>query len=258
VYKRQARNLANNQVSDLYLRKPQVLSAQAQLKSAEANLRIAKRNLAKTKVRAPYDALIVSRDIGTGQFVSAGMRVAEINNIETAEVVIPIAGFDKPFLPYNLSATPAIVSTKAQTPISRLGFVNRNIGLVDQNTRMQHVVIRIQDPYSIKSDEPSIQFGSYVEVKFAGKELKNVYKIPQTLVNNRKVWLVNDNNELASHDVEVIREEGSFFYINSGVNVRDRLVKNLPEYPQNGMAVNIINEPPSANSEKVSINPVSL
>lgn len=243
VAKREARNLPRNQVSDLYLRKPQVISARAQLKSAEASLRIAKRNLDKTKVKAPYDALIVSRDIGSGQYVTTGMRVAELNNIETAEVTVPIAGFDSIFLPNTLETIQAFVSTQGNNSVERIGMVNRNLGLVDQATRMQHVVIRIEDPYGIENGLSSIKFGSYVKVNFAGKTLQNVYKVPQSLVNKRRIWLVDEDNRLSSHDVRVIREEGTYFYINTGLNPRDRLVKNLPEYPQNGMEVRIKEDP---------------
>lgn len=243
VAQREARNLPKNQVSDLYLRKPQVISAKAQLKSAQASLRIAKRNLAKTKVRAPYDALIVSRDIGSGQFISAGTRVAQINNIETAEVMVPIAGFDSPFVQTSLANTVATVTTEGSTPITREGMVNRNLGLVDQNTRMQHLVVRVEDPYGLKSDLPSIKFGSYVKVNFAGKELQNVFKVPQSLVNNRKIWLVTEDDKLESHDVEVVREEGAYFYISSGIKERDRMAKSLPEYPQNGMEVKVLESP---------------
>lgn len=245
VAKREARNLPKVQISDLYLRKPQVLSAKAQLKSAEASLRIAKRNLAKTEVRAPYDALIVSSNIGTGQFVSAGTVVAKLYNIETAEVTIPIAGFDSQFVQDSLEDTVAYVSTQSRVNMQREGMVHRNLGVVDQNTRMQHLVVRIEDPYGLKSDLPSIKFGTYVQVTFAGKDLKHVFKVPQSLVNNRKVWLVDNEDKLESHDVEVIREEGTYFYISSGLSESDRLVKNLPEYPQNGMSVRVL-EVPSA------------
>jgi RND family efflux transporter MFP subunit len=226
-----------------------VISAQAQLKSAEASLRIANRNLAKTEVRAPYDALIISRDVGTGQFVSTGMKVAHLNNIETAEITIPIAGFDSGFIQDSLQNIVANVSTIGKINITREGMVNRNLGVVDQNTRMQHLVVRVEDPYGIENGLPSIKFGTYVQVKFAGKVIENVFKVPQSLVNNRKIWLVDSDNLLESHEVVVVREEGTFFYISSGLSERDRLVKNLPEYPQNGMEVNIHEEPTELTSD---------
>lgn len=251
VAEREARNLPQNQISDLYLRKPQVLSAKAQLKSAQASLAIAKRNLAKTQVRAPYDALVISRDVGTGQFVSTGMKVAHINNIETAEITIPIAGFDSEFVQDSLANTVAQISTQGRIRINREGLVNRNLGVIDQNTRMQHLVVRIEDPYGLKSTLPSIKFGTYVQVRFAGKTLQNVFKVPQSLVNKRRIWLVDGDNKLESHQVDVVREEGTFFYISSGVSERDRLVKNLPEYPQNGMEVKILSAPNAASPAPV-------
>jgi multidrug efflux system membrane fusion protein len=96
-----------------------------------------------------------------------------------------------------------------------------------------------------------LKFGTYVEVSFEGIELKNVYKIPQTLVNNRKVWLLDENEQLQSHAVEVIREEGSYFYVSSGVNENDKLVMTLPEYPQNGMAAKVLDKATPLASAKI-------
>ena len=236
----ESRNLPATQVSDLYLRKPQVLSAQAQLKSAQAKYRIAQRDLENCDVKAPYDALVISRDIGTGQFVSMGTKVAEINNIEAAEIIFPVAGFDSKFLPSSINDNPATITTKEMVSVSRDAYLQRDLGVVNQVTRMNHLVVRVDDPYSLNTKLPSLKFGTYVEVSFAGKELKNVFKVPQTLVNNRKVWLLDENQQLQSHAVEVIREEGSFFYISSGLKENDKLVMTLPEYPQNGMAVKVI------------------
>ncbi len=67
------------------------------MKSAQAALKRANRDLENCRVVAPYDALVVERDVGVGQFVTSGSRVATLNNIEVAEVHVPIAGFDSAF-----------------------------------------------------------------------------------------------------------------------------------------------------------------
>lgn len=244
VAQKEAKNLPRSQVSDLYLRKPQVLSAEAQLKSAQAALKIAKLNLSKTQVTAPYDALVVSRDVGSGQFVSAGMKVAQLNNIEAAEIVIPVAGFDTPFLDANIEGNLAIIQGEGALDIRRQGEIARTTGIVDENTRMKHLVVSLNDPYALNSELQAIPFGSYVRVTFTGKEIKDVYKIPQTLVNKQKIWLVNENDELESHPVQIIRDEGVYFYVRADLSDNENwLAKNLPEYPQNGMAVKIsVNE----------------
>ena len=242
VAKREAATLPESRVTDLYLRKPQILSAQAALKAAQAQLKIAKRDLANCEVTAPYDALVVSRNIGKGDFVSAGTMAARLFNIETAEVVFPVARFDQIFLPADLTAISATVSmvNRSDDAISRDGELNRETGLVDAATRMTHLVARIDDPYGLNSSKPVMRFGSYVKVNFTGKTLENVYKLPQELITRRQLWILDKDDRLKALPVEVLREEGSYFYFRADINASDRIVMTLPEYPQKGMAVKVV------------------
>ncbi|WP_038175994.1 MULTISPECIES: efflux RND transporter periplasmic adaptor subunit [Vibrio] len=239
VAKRQAQNLPKNQVTDLYLRKPQLLSAEAQLKSAQASLKRAKRDLANCEVVAPYDALVVEKSIGVGQFISAGGHVATLNNVEAGEVHIPIAGFDSAFLPTNFAGLPARVIQRGISSTQRQGVIDRDLGIVDSSTRMTSLVIRVDDPYAVNSEQFPIQFGSYVEVQFTGKELKHIYRLPQELVNNRQVWVVNQDNQLEPRTVNVLRAEKEFMLINQGLSDDDQIVITVPEYPQQGLAVTV-------------------
>ncbi|WP_333002261.1 efflux RND transporter periplasmic adaptor subunit [Vibrio coralliilyticus] len=239
VAKRQAKNLPAKQVTDLYLRKPQVLSAMAQVKSAQAGLKRAKRDLENCKIVAPYDALVVSRDIGVGQYISAGAHVATLNNIEAGEVHIPIAGFDSAFLPENYAGVSATVVQRGIIDARREGVIERDLGVVDSATRMINMVVRVDDPYAIESDASALKFGSYVEVQFIGKELKHIYRLPQELVNNRQVWVVNEDNELEPRIVNVLRAEQEFMLISEGLSDEDQIVLTVPEYPQKGMRVEV-------------------
>lgn len=239
VAKQEARNLPKSKVSDLYLRKPQLMSAKAALKSAQSKIKIAQRDLKNCDISAPYDALVINRNIGVGQYVNQGSQVAELYNIETAEITFPIAGFDREFLPADIANKAARVSTNGYNAITRQGTVSRDLGIIDQSTRMSQLVVRVEDPYSIKSDLPPLKFGSYVEVSFAGKTLNQIYRLPQDLVTNRIVWVVDDEQQLQPQRVEILREEGEYFLIDEGIQNQDQLVTTLPEYPQKGMKVKI-------------------
>lgn len=239
VAKEEAKRLDKTKVTDLYLRKPQLLSAEANLKSAKARLKIAQRDLANCEVSAPYDALVVSRNIGVGQFVAQGSQIAVLNNIEFAEVTIPIAGFDTAFLPNDVAGLPAQVVSRGIQTVSREGVIARDLGLVDSATRMGQLVVRVPDPYGLSSDVPKLKFGSYAEINFVGKTLENVYKLPQDLVTNQTVWVVDEDQKLEPRTVAVLREEGEFFLINNGLSNRDSIVTTLPEYPQRGMEVKV-------------------
>lgn len=247
VAKRQAKKLPQSQVTDLYLRKPQLLSAQAQVQSALAGLKRAKRDLENCQVVAPYDALVVAKEIGVGQFISPGARVATLNNVEAGEIHIPIAGFDSVFLPQNYAGLEAKIIQRGIENVRRSGTIERDLGVVDSSTRMINMVVRVNNPYAIDSDLPAIKFGSYVEVQFAGKQLSHIYRLPQELVNNRQVWIVNSDNQLEPRTVNVLRAEQEFMLINQGLSDSDQVVLTLPEYPQKGLQVEIAAPATSAN-----------
>lgn len=251
VAKQEAQNLPKAKVTDLYLRKPQLLSAEAALKSAQAKLKIAQRDLDNCEIKAPYDALVINRNVGVGQYVSQGTQIAELNNVEKAEIIFPIAGFDSAFLPTGLAGTVANISTKGFDAISREGTVVRDLGIVDKATRMSQLVVRIEDPYGIKSKLPPLKYGRYVEVAFAGKTLQKIYRLPQELVTNRTVWILDNDSKLEPRKVNIIREEGEFVLIGEGLANDEKIVVTLPEYPQKGMAVKLVH---AAASETAAIS----
>ncbi|GAA5215769.1 efflux RND transporter periplasmic adaptor subunit [Corallincola platygyrae] len=239
VAEAEARRMKDRTVSDLYLRKPQVMSAKADVQSAEAGLKLAQRDLNNCEVRAPYDALVISRDLGVGQFVNVGDTVAELSSIEAAEVIFPVPGFDNAFLPDAIEGSTATIATKGLHGIERQAEIVRDLGVVDNATRMTHLVARIEDPYSLNGNQPKLKFGSYVGVTFKGKTLTNVYQVPQDLVSNRTLWLMDEDNKLFPRRVEVLREEGEYFFISDGLSAGEQLVLTLPEYPQKGMEVKL-------------------
>jgi len=260
VAEREAKTLPNSRVTDLYLRKPQLLSAQAAVKSAQASLKLAQRDLSYCEVRAPYDALVIARDIGKGQNVNKGARVGEINNIETAEIVFPIAGFDSAFLPNQLLGLEASVSTDGRYSFNRPGKIVRDLGVVDSDTRMTNIVVQVADPYSINSNLPKMQFGNYVTVSFDGQRLNNVFKLSQDLVTNNSVWIVTDENKLDIKRIEVLREEADYFIVGNGLENGYNLVLTLPEYPQKDMDVLIAGQKDiktKDDSDKVSVEPTN-
>lgn len=242
VAQQEAKSLPASRVSDLYLRKPQLLSAQAAVKSAEAQMKIAKRDLENCEITAPYDALVVSRMIGVGDYVSAGTLAATLNNVEAAEVTFPIAGFDRAFLPARLAGHAAVVSVDNSQQREFTAKINRDAGLIDTATRMTHLILRIEDPYGLRNNTPKVKFGTYVNVAFSGKTIDNVYRVPQELITNNQMWLLDKDGKLYSEEVNVLRQEGGDFLI-SGSYEGAEIVMTPPEYPQNGMAVKVIKSP---------------
>lgn len=250
VAEQQARALPKAQVTDLYLRKPQLFSAEASMKSAQAALKRAQRELADCEVLAPYDALVVSRDFGVGQFIMAGSPVATLYNVETAEVHIPIPGFDSEFLPASYQGVEASISEQDSNEVSRKGSVVRDMGVIDSDTRMVSLVVQVSDPYALNTEEAQLPFGSYVEVVFTGRELEGVYQLPQELVNDHSVWVVSEESRLELRQVTVLRSEGRQVLVEGGLLPGDRLVLTVPEYPRNGLTVKVDTSEQSSESSE--------
>ncbi len=241
VAKAEAKRLAKQQVTDLYLRKPQLMSAKAQLKSAKAMLRLAKRDLKNCETRAPYDALVIARTIGVGQFVQQGAPVGELYNIETAQILLPIAGFDAPFLPNTLAETQVQLNSTVSKRSVRMGVIKRDLGIIDKDTRMSHLMVEVSDPYSLNSTQPLLKFGEYVEAQFEGKTLTNAIKISQDLVTNGKIWLVNEAETLEQHTLTILRDEDKYVYAESNIAANKKMLLTQPDFPQVGMKVKVSN-----------------
>ena len=239
VAKEEWASIAKDKVSALALRKPQLLSAKARLKAAEAAFSRAKRNLERCQIKAPYDALIVSRNVGLGQVVNSGSVVGELYSIESAEVVLPIAGFDAPFVPKDIQSTPAQLTVADTSRLTRQIYIDRDLGMVNQATRMSNLVAVIDDPYGLRSNQPVVKFGSYVKVTVPGVTLNDVISASQEVVEGDHVWVVDAEDKLVQKQVNVLREEKGMVLISGGLQAGERLVTQIPEYPQAGMLVSV-------------------
>lgn len=236
---------------ELYLRKPQLAEAEARLASAEADLEEARRNLARTRILAPYDGLVSSKNADIGQFINAGSTLAETFAVDYAEVRLPIpetrlAWLDLPSA--TALASPDAEGATAVTLSSDIGgrqhywegYLSRTEGVLDTRTRVLYAVVRIQDPYGVhgNSQGEPLRVGTFVNASIAGSLLENVYVLPRhTLQAGNIVWVADQENRLRSRTVEVVTVNGDEAYVSEGFEPGDRLVLTRMENPLNGMAI---------------------
>ncbi|MEI5640034.1 MULTISPECIES: efflux RND transporter periplasmic adaptor subunit [unclassified Pseudoalteromonas] len=228
----------SDQENRLFLRKPQIKSAYAAVRSAEAKVSSAKKKLEYTVGVAPFDALVVEKSIGTGQFVNQGANIAVLYNIGGAKVELPVARFDNQYLPSNLKGTEVVIRLP-DSDYEGAGKLIRRVQLVDRQTRAYKVVARVTGLLDANSGNSFLQFGDFVEVEFSGRTLEKIYKVPEELIENGRVWVVN-GGQLAQRKVAVLRNENGFAIINSGIHSSDKIVDTLPEYPYKGMPVKVV------------------
>ncbi len=210
---------------------PQVKNARAALGAAKADSEKCRLDLERTQVLAPFNCRISSENIDEGTFVAAGKSVATVAGTDCAEVIVPISLHDLewisvpvPFGRNKDSASSAVIKIiEGNMTFEYLGTVDRRIGETDQKGRMARLVIRVNDPYRLKNEftpESCLSTGMFVDVVISGKRAFNVAIIPpQALRDNSTVWIINQQNELETHNVSLIRRTYDSIYIKT--NLKD-------------------------------------
>lgn len=228
--------ITNSKPTALSLRKPQLAQELAKLKSAEADLLRSHRDLERTVIRAPYDALISSREIGLGAYVTTGSKIGHIYNTDTAEIRLPLADKEMQYLDQKgTHSEVTLMGNFAGSKQQWQGKIVRSEGVVDSKSRMTYLVAEIEDPYGLKTDKNELRFGTYVTANIQGSNAGNVAVIPRHLIVNGLVAIMDSDNTLRYKPVKIIRQEGANVIISEGLDPGMEVITSALDYPLEGM-----------------------
>lgn len=231
----------NSAPTELSLRKPQLEQAKARVTAAEAGLKQAAKNLDRTRITAPFDALIAERGISLGTFVTMGSRLGAVLNVSRGEVRLPVPGKDLQYLVND--GVGAAVSLTMDTGGSIQQWparIARSEGLIDESSRMVYLVAEVRDPYGIHSHNMQIlPFGAYVTAQIQGRHLDDVAAVPRQLIDNNKLALFSEG-KLQFREVDVVRIEGSQAIVSSGLSQGDKLIVSSLQFPIEGMPLELL------------------
>ena len=238
---------------DLYLRKPQLEEANAQLLAAQAELNTARDNLERTIIRAPYDALIREKHTDLGQFVGAGTPLADIFSVETAEVRLPIPQSKLDYL--ELPGLEGYEEGSAIDLYTDVGGVikhwsarlHRTEGVFDERSRALYTVARIEDPYGLRQPgQLPLRMGTFVNANIQGRELTDVVVLPRYILRAGSfVWVVDDTMHLRNRQVTSLRTGGDKIYVTAGLNEGDLVSLTSLDASFAGAQVKILSRTPT-------------
>lgn len=240
--------------TELSLRKPQLAQELAKLKSSQAGLKRANRNLERTVIKAPYDALIESREIGLGSYVSMGTQIGKLLSISVAEIRLPVADKEVQFLK-NLGkdASVTIRGEFAGKQREWSGHIVRSEGVIDSKSRMTYLVAEVDDPYALGSGTNELRFGSYVTATIEGANAGKVSVIARHLIVDGKVAVMDQDKKLRFKPVNILRQIDSDVIISDGLDNGDKVIVSALDYPIEGMALALPEDKakPDSNPEVV-------
>lgn len=247
--------------TELSLRKPQLAQELARVKAAEASVLRAKRNLERTYIKAPYNALIESRSVGLGSFVTTGLPLGKVLGTSVAEVRLPVADNQIQFLTDSGNNAEVILKGEFAGQMQEWrATVVRSEGVVDNMSRMNYFVAAVQDPYALTTDDnnneaKALRFGAYVNADILGQELAHAAAVPRYLVNNNQVATLDANTKLRYQTVNIVRQDGKNVIISDGLTDGDQIITSALDYPVDGMQLALpgqISEDDDSNVEPES------
>ena len=252
VAEREWRQIENSSPTELSLRKPQLAQELARVKAAQASVLRAERNLERTEIRAPYDAMIDSRNVGLGSFVGVGSKIGHVLGTAIAEIRLPVADNQLAFLvktkstKAGVNAQVNLIGTYAGQDTLWQAKIVRSEGVIDNKSRMSYLVAEINDPYLLKSSSDSsaapLRFGSYVNANIMGYDISQATLVPRYLVVNGKVAILDSESKLHYAAIDIVRQQGSHVVVANGLADGDQLIVSALDYPVDGMQLALISD----------------
>ena len=235
--------------TDLALRKPQLQQARADVAAAEADLRQARLDLDRTVVRAPFNAMIVERNVNVGTYAGSQESLATIVGTDEfwVEAVVSLEQLAFIDLDYP-GGCPVVIRSQAGAGRWQ-GRVTQIAGKLNETSRMATVIVAVKNPLGT-ADKPSaarLMIDDYVYADITGRELSGVIELPRAALQDGDTVWVNAGNTLDIRNVTLAWKSADKIYLQDGVAPGEQVVMSGLSTPVQGMPLKTVdNEPDGA------------
>ncbi len=217
----------------LVLRRPQLRAVRARVESARAAVDQAELELQRTRIKAPFDAHILSRKVNLGSQVSAGENLGRLVGLDSywVEATVPLSKLSR--LSFSDGSEEAGSKVRIRNLSAwpegtyRQGRLLRYIGSLEDRTRMARVLVSVEDPLARKSgsgDKPALMIGSFLEASIQAEAISGVVRLNRDFIRKKDtVWVLQDG-KLNIREVDIAFRDSHYAYIESGLSEDDPVV----------------------------------
>ena len=193
---------ASEQEQELALRIPHLAASKASLQAAEAAMKKATLDLARTQVRSPFNAVVLTRDVNIGSQTTPSGQLARLAGTDAYWIKVSIPVDRLPWLDIPGSAV-KVLSTSGAT---REGRVIKLLGNIEEKGRMARVLVEVEDPLCLKPESKGgkpLLLGEYVRTQIKGRKLEGVHSIPRNALREGDLVWIARNGKLEVHKADV-------------------------------------------------------
>jgi RND family efflux transporter MFP subunit len=219
---------ASDEQRALAQREPYLEASRLALKAAQSQLRKAQLDLTRTTLRAPFNAMVVSEDVDTGQLISPQSSVARLVGTDEyhVQVSVPVASLRsvRARTEDAVGSETRIIQRVGQETIERRGEVIRQLPDLDPGGAMARILVSIENPLGQLGDLPLL-LGSFVDVAVGAQPIDDAIRLPRVaLRNGRNVYVMNDLDQLEIRDVQIAWTEPDAVLVTGGLKANERVI----------------------------------
>jgi RND family efflux transporter MFP subunit len=230
---------------ELALRRPHLEKAKADLSAARAELDQARLDLERTRIHSPFNAIVLTKSVEKGSYVSAKDSLAELLCTDEywIRVSLPVDRLKWISIPKNGGerGSRARISYRNGSELS--GRVIKLMGDLETEGRMARVLVSVKDPLGLKTKRrgrPPLLIGEYVSLKLEGRRLENIFPIPRAaLRDNTSIWIAGDDGKLRIRHVGTVWRNEQTVLVKDGLKPGDSLIISDLPAPVDGMSVKV-------------------
>lgn len=247
LYKQDSESISKQEVDQT---SAEFQAAIAEVAAAQAHLEYLEVLKDFKYVFAPFDGVIVERNIDIGSLISAGnesMTQPYVTGFETfSQPLFKVAGIKtlrvfvevpQPYYPYIKDGINAQVSVPEYPEQTFTGIIDRNAIALDEVSRTLLTQINIENKGNV------LRPGLYTEVKFSFKPYKDSFNIPIGALIIRDgppfIALLNEDNTVSMQQVLIGKDHGKSVQIIQGLKQGDRIILNPSYRIKEGIKVDI-------------------
>ncbi|MCG8339182.1 MAG: efflux RND transporter periplasmic adaptor subunit [Proteobacteria bacterium] len=225
----------------LALRVPQMEKAVATLKSQLIGLEQAQLNLNRTLIVAPFNAMVLERDVELGSRITTQNVLARLIGTDAfwIEAAIPVDKLQWINIPGLNGLEASQVNVHLQNGSSAEGRVIRLLGDLNSRSQMARVLVQVDDPLGMdqRTGEMPLLVNSYVSMDVMGSRIENVVVIPRkTVKDGNLVWLL-ESEKLKIRSINPVWEDEDNYYLSQDVKSGELLITSELTAAVEGMSV---------------------
>lgn len=238
------RSTATAMDEELSLRQPHLKSAKAKLESAKAALERAELDLARTRIQAPFNGVVLSRDVDVGEQVSAQAQLGALAGADEywIEATLPVDQLRWVEVPDPAGAGGASAKVRPAGGVRAAAEWDGRVIEVkpdlESKGRLAQLLVSVRDPLdraARPNNEIPLLIGAYVNLEMDGPSLDGLHRLPAAAIHDgRMVWIMADGR-LEFRPVEILWRDADAVLISGGLTNGERAVVSGIAAPVPGM-----------------------